>query len=236
MLRARLVTATVLVAIGVTALGGPGTLLGRVAAAAPCPPIVGGSDDLLRHDVEARIHFVQASLARSAVKARAWTAVWTLFHAAFAIQGAVRLGLASSGREQATLSIELFGSALGIVSTVARPIKVMGDESRFRRELARTTPSDEPSIRCAVLALGERLFERDAADQARGAGRFAHTGNFGYNAAVGAVLSGVVHDWQAATIDPLVGIVVGELMIFSRPRDLPGLLERYRRGDLGPTR
>jgi hypothetical protein len=78
----------------------------------------------------------------------------------------------------------------------------------------------------------EQLLVRDAADDDFSVGPLVHVGNFVVNIAAGLILGLAFDRWQAWSYTTVVGIVIGEIQVITRPTTAMDALSAYRLGEL----
>jgi len=63
---------------------------------------------------------------------------------------------------------------------------------------------------------------------------YAHLGNLAFNAGI-VLFEGLVFDrWKGGLINGVAGLAIGEVVIFTQPRQVIRDLEQYSRGDITP--
>ncbi len=139
--------------------------------------------------------------------------------------------LSSDPRQYVESAFNTGTSLLAALLVVIRPIGVIRDQQRMERLLLQQGTGD---VRCTVLAESERLLLHAADSQESARNALAHIGNVAVNVGLGLVLGYGLDRPQGAAVNTSVGIVLGELMIATRPRQALRSLERYRIGNLQP--
>lgn len=117
-------------------------------------------------------------------------------------------------------------SMVGVGSVLFNPLTVLYAGPDFARRAASATPEQT----CELIAEGERmLFE--GAEQELGARRwYMHVANVAFNIGIGMILGFVHNRWVNAAVNGVVGIAIGELMLFTIPTGLVSGRDEYRGG------
>jgi hypothetical protein len=191
--------------------------------------MAGSAPALAGYDAAERLRFLQDGMRVAARKARTWTWSW------FAIYGALTAGqlvesavVASPQREGAWVTAG--ASAVGVLSVVVSPLRVIGDSKRLDQRLAARTTADDP---CTLVEEAEKMLLRDAKSEVFGKSWLVHLGGIAINTAVGLALSLWLHDYRTAALNVTVGEALAQLQINTQPTGATDLLARYRSGDLG---
>lgn len=194
------------------------------ARAQTCPAPAGAAPSLRAATASARHAFLAGALARERHRGRWWNLGWGWgFVAATAGQAAVGAAIdEDSALCRACQFVGAGKSAIGVVATwVLYPVRV-------RAVAPRAAPT------CADVAAAERALA-DAAASER-VPWLRHAEGIALNAA-GVVYLGLAHDeWRNGLIGAAVGVAVGELRLWSRPRGAIAALRAYRAGRLAPAR
>src|SRR5260221_833570 len=151
------------------------------ARAVECAPMAGGGDALARVDGARRLGFLRERLALDARRVRVWAWSWT---AAYSI-GAVGnfAWAAASDRAGRIDHVATAGSTLvGLVTLVVTPRKILRDQRWLESRIERGGDV------CALVAEGERLLARDAADEERGRSTRLQAASYAFNIGVGLLL------------------------------------------------
>jgi hypothetical protein len=210
------------VALGIAAPGG--------ARAEQCAAIDGGSDALAQRSAEERIAAIQAGLRIGARHARAWAWSWAAIYSV-ATAGEVVSAVLRDTSTKPDAAFAASGFFVGLLVLIVNPLKIMGDQRRLDRLVARGNAN-----RCALLADAERLLIRDAASEALGKSALVHIGNFVLNIGLGLGVGLGYHHWDQAALLMLGGYAIGEAQFATQPSDVIDLLARYRAGNLSPRR
>jgi hypothetical protein len=196
-----------------------------------CAAPTWGDSSLASIDAEQRLRFLREELRYSARRTRMWHWMWVAGYS-----GLTTYQLIYAGIDEERRNVNLVGAAgaaVGVLSLVISPRKIMRDQKWLERRIASAGPHTDP---CALLADAERLLERDARDQAFGKGVLIHTGTIVFNIGLGLVMGLALGDWQQAMITSVVGELIGEMQIATQPVHAVSVLSRYRHADLTPVR
>ncbi len=213
------------------------TLHATPAAAQGCPVPGGARPRLAAADASARLSFVRGELDAQAAFAHEWTTAWLSINT---VVTAGAFGLAAIASDETDRDDNLIAGGFATANAFAGllfRLRVESDAPRLDA-LARTL-GDGAAMRCLLLARGEQLFARDAADQRASAGWFAHALAVVGNGALFVILGPVLGHWADAVLDTVGGLLLNEAQIFTQPTGLVSAWQRYRRGDLsrpGATR
>ena len=203
-------------------------VLGLLLAVAPCASA--RADDCRTNihvagapTAEARLTFLRTSLQRNAKYAGIWHGSWTAIYSGLSIYQGTAFALGDH-EERIDHSFGLGASLLGLVVLQAMPQQVLLDQPRFERVVR---ASGDP---CEAVAEGERLLMREIAAEKFANGPLVHAGNFIVNFGLLLGLGVGFHHWDTAGLAAGIGIVVGEVQVFTQPRRAQKTLARYRAG------
>ena len=119
-------------------------------------------------------------------------------------------------------------SALGLVSTLVGAPAVFEHGTEFAAHAAAATPETV----CTVIAEGEALIAKSAADEVLPTRWFIHALNVAVNLSLGAILGFGYGHWTNATINTLAGIAISETVLFTKPHaSIAGWREYTTGGD-----
>ncbi len=124
-------------------------------------------------------------------------------------------------------------AALGVIPFVLAPPDVIHDGRELHARLLGTPPGTDTEV-CALLADAETRLVRDARDERLLSGWWSHAANIAINTGAFLFLGFGYHHWLSGAINGASGLVIGETVIFTQPRQTIDDLARYHRGDLGP--
>ena len=165
-------------------------------------------------DAEQRLAFVSEHLRADAHDARVWTWGWGLGFSALAA-GQAGLAFTRSDRgERAELFVGAGKSLLGLVPVLALPVPARRDAGAVDARIAASADSD---TRCAAVAEAEQSLRRSADDEAFARGWLAHLATVAVNAGGLLIVGAGYGRWGTGTAGALVGTLVGEINIFTRP-------------------
>jgi hypothetical protein len=141
---------------------------------------------------------------------------------------------ADDPRYQYTTSAWNSATSLGAALLVLTgPVPILRDAKRLER-LAAAAPAGEaePAASCALVAEAERLLQRAADNEAGARSARSHLIGTLSTIGVGLILGYALDRPDAAAQSTAIGIVLGELYIFSRPTIGIRRLESYKSGEL----
>jgi hypothetical protein len=199
------------------------------ARATQCRAIEGGSPALAAVDAETRLRWLDQHLRVAARNSTVWSAVWGTIYGGLTVG---QLALLSDSHGTGEIAEKVVGSTasfIGVLSVAIIPPKVISDARWWEHRRKSAAPGTDP---CALVNMGEQLLLRDAADEEFGIGPLVHVGNFVINVAAGLVLGLGYGRWTAFSYTTVVGIVVGEVQVITRPINAIVDLRSYRAGEL----
>jgi len=206
--------------------GGAGT-----ARAGECEVPVLAAPALAAQTPEARLRFIAQTLRQTARSERRYATGWGLIYAGLAAGTWLFVPLSSDPRQYVESAFNSGTSALAGLLVVIRPVGVIRDQQRMEKLLVQQGTGE---VRCTVLAESERLLLHAAESQQSARNALAHIGNVAVNLGLGLVLGYGLDRPQGAAVNTSIGIVLGELMIATRPLQAARGLESYRVGNLRP--
>ena len=156
---------------------------------------------------------------------------WGLIYAGLAAGSWLFVPLSGDPRQYVESAFNSGPSALAGLLVVIRPVGVIRDQQRMEKLLVQQGTGE---VRCTVLAESERLLLHAAESQQSARNALAHIGNVAVNLGLGLVLGYGLDRPQGAAVNTSIGIVLGELMIATRPLQAARGLESYRVGNLRP--
>jgi hypothetical protein len=193
--------------------------------------VVKGTPALGRVDAEVRLRFVRERLRHEARRARIWSWSWAGIYSGLTVGQLAPVPFVSHAQRN-DLYVGGSASFLGIVTLVAMPLSVMGDQKWLERRLATAPPGTHE---CVLLSEAEALLVRDAKNEAFGRSMMVHVGNVVVNLIVFTIIGAGFGHWSSAAISLISGVAVGEVMIATQPVGAFEDLHRYRTGDLAPA-
>lgn len=161
-----------------------------------------------------RLAFVGQRLRDDARDARLWAWGWGLGYAALTV-GQAALGASRSDRGQrAELYVGAGKSALGLIPVLLVPVPARRDAAELDARIAAAPDAD---ARCTLIADGEAALRRSADDEAFARSWLAHAATVAVNGG-GLLIVGLGYGrWATGTAGALIGTLVGEIQIFTRP-------------------
>ena len=207
-----------------------GILLGgTVASARECPAPKGSSPELASVLAEDRIRFLARTLTDTARRERDYAIGWSLTYAGLSAASWVMLPLSSSDDPGQLVETAWNSgtSAFAALYVLYAPLSAVRAVHKLNQRLA--SANDDV---CAQLAEAERVFFKVADNQKGGRDALAHIGNVAFNVGLGLVLGYALHRPNGAAISTSIGVVMGELMIATRPSGALSTLADYQKGRL----
>jgi hypothetical protein len=179
---------------------------------------------LTDEELEERSRFLEERLRKNRKLASLWQYGWTSFYAAGLV---VESGWAAGDDEsRADHVVSASKAAIGVLVRSLRPPRsVRGD--RPLRDL----PVDTRVDKANRLLAAEALLAQDARESDRRYAVLAHATNVVLNVAGGLIVGLGYNDWKNALASSLIGVSVGEIMIWTQPwqgkRDWQSYRQRY---------
>jgi hypothetical protein len=163
-------------------------------------------------EVDARLEYLVQRLDYRSDYSTWWWRGWTGFYALGVVIQGTRAGLENDDSSQADLAISAAKATLGTVQLLRHPFAW-----EHGADSVRDMPGETRADRLQQLATAENMLHRNAKVTDRRLNWISHASNVAINAAGAALVHGVWDDpsrgWRSAGI----GIVVGEIMLFSHP-------------------
>lgn len=189
-------------------------LAGGDAAAQPCATL--GGQTLGPERARQRLESLERSLDRNRVHMRAWNVTWfSLYSTAAAVQGGLALAL-DDRDDKAVFAV---GAGRAAIAAVAIPILGIGT-----RRLVLT------GDRCADLREAEAVMRANVRLHAEGRGWLKHAGVVGLNLAAFLTLGLGFDLWERGALGAGIGVVVGEIQIYTQPMGSRDIARDYERG------
>ena len=174
----------------------------------------------------ARLDFLSTQLLAESGRAHRWTLGWSTTYGMLALgQAAVVAQVAPE--EQVDWWIGAAATAVGVAFTLVDPLEVMDAGPGFAKRAAK------PTDVCALIAEGEGLLERGAAQEQSGAAWYLHAVNVAFNVGVGLILGLGYGHWASGAVNAALGVALGEGTLLTAPRHLVSAWSGYQRGELG---
>lgn len=196
------------------------------AEALECPLPRDASPALASIDAERRLEFIRAALNQQASAARTWTTTWTIINTAM-LAGQLVIIPFIDPAERVDYYVGAGYAAVGGLMFGA-PLRVITDVRRLEAA-THALGSTDP---CGLLQRAELLLDQSTEDEALSSSLIAHAFNVVLNASAILVLGFGFQRWESGLISAGVGIVVGEVAVFTQPTRLIGLRRRYLEGQL----
>jgi len=190
--------------------------------------LLGRGGDARADDCPARLHWIDARLARTAHRARVWTWGWGLGLGAATAANLAVVPFVERG-DRVDWYVGAATSFVGLVPLVLLPLDVMDDSDALHARIAALAPGEDG---CALLGEAERTLAHDADNQAEGRAWWMHAANVALNGGAGLLLGLGYDHWGSGVLTAVVGMGIGEAMIFTQPVESADDLRRYRAGDL----
>jgi hypothetical protein len=204
------------------------------ARATQCRVPAGYSDKLASYDAETRLAWLEAKLRRGGVYSTWWSASWGVIYGGLTVGQLALLPTSANEGERDEKYVGAGAAFIGVLSVAILPPKIIADDRWWRKKKKTLAGNSDP---CAMLNMVEQLMVRDAADDAFSIGPLVHVGNFVVNIGAGLILGLAFDRWQAWSYTTIVGIVIGEIQVITRPTTAMDALGSYKLGELdGPAR
>jgi hypothetical protein len=194
------------------------------AFAETCPNYEGASPIVLDAEARVRLSYLDGSLPRASRNAKRWFWTWTGGFTALAAGQLALIPLQEGVEQKRTLWVNAGSTGLGAIFLAVAPPRAMGMRRRLDRQL------EGVDDLCQRLTLTEQMMTRAAAVEWFGTSWITHAGNILVNVGAGLILGLGWQQWRDAWLTTAVGILVGEMMIWTQPMDLSRTLQRYRTG------
>ena len=197
-----------------------GTILASgVTYAEQCPPITGGDAALEKVDAAMRMDFLRKTLADEARRARLWNWTW---RGVFAAATAYNVAISQTSNDGSTTRAAYEGAAKSAIGTISKFVDPL------RIEQVASGAQDG----CGSLAEAEAALIQSAQNQKRGKGLLTHAGVIGLNLVGSLVLAFGYGDSREALISGAVGVLSGEVMIYTQPNGAMRALQQYKAGNV----
>jgi hypothetical protein len=200
------------------------------ARAQGCPAPAEATPALAARTDAERLAFLRTRLQADADASRTWRLAWG---ATYALATLAQLPVASvvSDSDRPDWLWGALSTGVGVAFTLLGTPDVLDDGPAFALRSAAEGPVD-----CGLLAEGERLMLKDAANEADGVRWYWHAANVVFNAGVGLVLGLAYGHWLSGLVNFLVGAALGEGTLFTQPVALAGAWQQYLGGGLAAAR
>lgn len=200
------------------------------AAQVECASTVGAAAAHSEAELAARLRFLRQSLRDTAVLERRFVLGWSLTYVGLAAGTWALLPFSSEPDKQRIASAWNSSTSIAAALLVLiEPLQVIRDKNRLEALLTPATPAPPD---CAVLARAEQLLKHAASSETGARSTRAHVLSALTTVGLGLVLGYGLKQPDSAATNTTIGILLGELMIASRPTVAVQRLRSYRSGDL----
>jgi hypothetical protein len=184
-------------------------------------PVQTAQSEAQRRLQRQRLGVLVDAVERDGRQAALWTGTWAALHTSLLI---VQLALlpSSSDAERPDRIVGAAAAGVGLLSVTLAPHRALLERPRLRRALGAAPDGDE-GLRVRLEA-AEGAFARIRRDEAFNAGPLVHTGSFAFNAGLGLLLGAGLGRVDTGSLTTAVGILVGEAMLWTRPKGALGLV------------
>jgi hypothetical protein len=197
-----------------------------VARGATWCPAPEGAPALSAVYADARLRFLAAAFDREIRDVDLWSWTWgSIYVGAGGAQGTATAFVHDPG-VRIDLSVGAVSAAVGAASLYVLPLQITLPLRAARRDWNDPDP-------CRALAQAEATLAMAADKQRVSSGWAPHVGNVVFNGALALILGWGFGRWTSAGMSAGIGVVVGEANVLTQPHRLPGVLDRYRAGNLG---
>jgi len=196
-----------------------------LAQACPAPteagPVLGS-----RSDAE-RLTFLRRHLQDESARVKTWRGAWGTTYAVATLGQLVAAG-AVGVEDRPDWLWGALSTAVGVGFTLLGTPEVMDDGEAFAAKASPPGPQD-----CVLIAEGERLMLKDAANETDNVEWYWHAANVVFNAGMGLILGLGYGHWVSALVNFLVGALIGEGTLLTQPTGLASAWQQYLGGSLG---
>lgn len=199
------------------------------AQAGECAVPDGAAAALSEQKVEARLDYIRDSMRDTLRMERRFLIGWTLGYAAMAGGTWLLVPLSDDPKQRVASIWSSANAAGGALLNLIQPMRVVTAQRRLEKLIAQTPPAEQ---RCAQLREAERLFALAANNESGARSPISHLSSILSNIGLGLIQAYVVKRPDSAATSLPLGIVVGELLIWTRPQVAARRLASYRAGDL----
>jgi hypothetical protein len=175
-------------------------------------------------DAGQRLRFIEERLDGKRTYANRWWMTWNGVFVGGILYGGARAALEDDGGERADQVVSAVKAGIGLGQNLWDPPPAKNGA----REL-HAMPADSPAACEARLARAEELLRRNAEDsRSERFGWKPHAGNVALNLAGGLIVT-QGFDEPSGWVSAALGVVVGEVRIWTYPWHAPGALGEYER-------
>lgn len=188
---------------------------------------------LREQSVDARLGYIRDSMAETFRLERRFAVGWSLGYAAMAAGTWMLVPLTSDPLQRAASIWSSATAVSGALLNLIQPMRVVTAQRRMEKLLREPVPTEG---RCAQLREAERLFAF-AANNERGArSAISHLSGFVSVIGLGLIEAYAVKRPDSAATSLPLGILVTELLIWTRPQVAVRRFASYQAGDLSPPK
>ena len=171
-------------------------------------------------EAQVRIDYIDAVLADQARRAKQWNWTWGSVYVG-ATLGNVTWSLLSDDRgRQNENHVNAAKTAISVLSVALTGVRVN----------ARPRDTADP---CEQVADREERLMAAARSEAKGQSWIKHTGVVGINLVTTLIVGFAFDRWRTGITGGLIGVAVGEIMVWTQPNGAVHALRDYRAGKLG---
>ena len=198
--------------------------------AEPCPvaagvTLAGAPADPLR------LAFLRENLQREEANARFWSQGWLIGYSALML-GQLAISPLVPKEARVDYYVGAASTVAGFLPLTVTRLPILRNGSDFQVQAAKAvTPADT----CAAIASGETLLLATSDAEALGRSVPMHILSALYNIGVGLVLGLAFDRWASGIRTAIIGIGIGEAMVWTQPHGSIDDLHRYQAGDLGAS-
>lgn len=174
---------------------------------------------------EARLAFLSRAFDREIRDVDIWSWTWGSLYAGATVAQAALIPVESDHGVKTGLAVGAVSAGAGSLFLYVLPLQIT---LPLRGARARWNEGEM----CQRLARAEHALATGAKAQALSSGPVPHIGNVLVNVGIALILGLGYGQWKSAAISAGVGTAIGEANAFTQPHRLPGVLERYRRGEI----
>jgi hypothetical protein len=205
---------------------------GRARADTHCDAPKGAEPHVAAIDGRARLEWIDRRLSHEAPRMSLWNWSWAVGIGASGVGTLIAVPFVSP-ESRPDYYTGALAAAIGVLPFLVAPPLVIQDAHDLHANLISAPPTSDRAV-CALLSHAEDMLVRDARNERLMSAWWAHLGNLVYNAGIVA-FEGLVFDrWKGGLINGVIGLAVGEVVIFTQPTQVIHDLGAYNRGDIGP--
>jgi hypothetical protein len=175
-------------------------------------PVRAESDAPPDEEVQARLHFLRDKLQAGVTTNMLWYAGWSSFYGAAMVAQLARVGFTDNTAERADLIVSASKATIGVVARLLRPPSAIHGS----RELT-GMPERTAEERWRKVVRAEALLARNAKESDQRYSWIAHTVNLALNIGGGLIVWLGYDDFVRGASSAGIGIIVGEVQIWSQP-------------------